>query len=84
MADAASQLDLRIGAVLGSVAGRAVQAALREAADTIARMPAHYIMPAHYMKYPTGGPILPVSRGQIELVGAGPTSMPPIFGRSAR
>jgi hypothetical protein len=34
MAGTASQLDLRIGAVLGSVAGRAVHAALRDAADT--------------------------------------------------
>jgi hypothetical protein len=63
MAGTASQLDLRIGIALGSVAGRAVHAALREAADTIARMP------ARYMTYPNGGPILLVSTGRAAPIG---------------
>jgi protein-L-isoaspartate O-methyltransferase len=51
------RLDLRLGSRFTGQAGRAVHAALREAASTIARMP------AHYMTYPNGGPILPVLRG---------------------
>jgi hypothetical protein len=78
MAGTASQLDLRIGAVLGSVAGRAVHAALQDAADTIARMP------AHYMTYPNGGPILPVPGTAPNGSATESPLMPPISGRSAR
>ena len=54
----ATATDLRIGAHLGGDAARAVHAALREAARTIA------LMPATYMTYPNGGPVLPVERGR--------------------
>lgn len=48
------RLDLRLGTRFTGPAAQAVHAALREAAGTIAKMP------AHYMTYPNGGPILPV------------------------
>ena len=50
------RLDLRIGARFGGGTARAVHAALQEAADLIARMP------ATYMTYPNGGPVLPTTR----------------------
>jgi hypothetical protein len=55
----ASAPDLRVGARLGGEAARAVHAALGEAARTIA------LMPATYITYPNGGPVLPVERGRI-------------------
>jgi hypothetical protein len=54
-----SPLDLRIGAQFRGGVARAVHAALREAAETITRMP------ATYLTYPNGGPILPVNRGRM-------------------
>jgi hypothetical protein len=51
-----SPLDLRIGGQFQGQAADALHAALREAAETITRMP------ATYMTYPNGGPILPISR----------------------
>ncbi len=50
------RLDLRIGACFAGDAAHAVKAALQEAADLIARMP------ATYMTYPNGGPVLPTVR----------------------
>lgn len=55
----ASPLDLRVGAQFRAETARAVHAALREAADIITRMP------ATYLTYPNGGPILPVRRGRL-------------------
>lgn len=57
-AGAATSPDLRVGARFGSEAGHAVHAALREAADLIAKMP------ATYLTYPGGGRVLPVERGR--------------------
>ena len=51
-----SHLDLRIGMVFGEDRSNALHAALRDACNTITRMP------AHYMTYPSGGPVLPVKR----------------------
>jgi SAM-dependent methyltransferase len=55
---AVSLLDLRIGAQFHASTAWAVHAALREAVETIT------IMPAHYLTYPHGGPILPVTRAR--------------------
>ena len=55
-AGAASQRDLRIGAVFGGVAAAAVHAALREAAKHVCDMP------ANYLTYPGGGRILEATR----------------------
>ena len=49
-----SHLDLRVGTRLGAADSAAVDRALRDAARTIQRMP------AHYMTFPDGVPILPV------------------------
>ena len=51
-----SHLDLRIGAQFGSGTAKATHAALREAAETITRMP------ATYLTYPSGCPVLPVEK----------------------
>jgi SAM-dependent methyltransferase len=51
-----SPLDLRVGARFSGPRALALHEALRDAADTIARMP------ATYMTYPDGHPILPVNR----------------------
>jgi len=51
-----SHLDLRIGISFGLDRSAALHSALRDACDTITRMPAHYIT------YPGGGPVLPVKR----------------------
>ena len=51
-----SHLDLRIGMLFGEDRSAALHSALRDACDTITRMP------AHYMTYPGGGPVLPVRR----------------------
>ena len=51
-----SHLDLRIGMIFGEDRSNALHAALRDACNTITRMP------AHYMTYPGGGPVLPVKR----------------------
>jgi protein-L-isoaspartate O-methyltransferase len=51
-----SHLDLRIGMLFGADRSNALHSALRDACDTITRMP------AHYMTYPGGGPVLPVKR----------------------
>ena len=48
--------DLRIGARFIGAQAKAVHAALQEAADVIAKMPATYIT------YPSGGPVLPTLR----------------------
>jgi SAM-dependent methyltransferase len=53
-----SPLDLRVGAQFQGQTAGALHAALREAADTITRMP------ATYLTYPNGGPILPTSRSR--------------------
>jgi SAM-dependent methyltransferase len=53
----ASPFDLRVGARFGRDSAGAVHAALREAAETITRMP------ANFMTYPGGGRVLPVERG---------------------
>jgi hypothetical protein len=50
------RLDLRVGARFSDAPAQAVRAALQEAADLIARMP------ATFMTYPNGGPILPATR----------------------
>jgi SAM-dependent methyltransferase len=52
-----SPLDLRIGAVFEGDLAQALHGALRDACDTIATMPATYIT------YANGAPVLPVSRG---------------------
>jgi SAM-dependent methyltransferase len=48
--------DLRVGARFSGAAAQAVRAALQDAADLIVKMP------ATYMTYPNGGPILPATR----------------------
>jgi SAM-dependent methyltransferase len=53
-----SPLDLRVGARFQGRSAHALHTALREAAETITRMP------ATYLTYPNGGPILPISRGR--------------------
>lgn len=56
---AAGQLDLRIGATFTGDRAAAVNAAFRDAADTIAKMP------ATFLTYPNGGdPIFPVDRAR--------------------
>lgn len=50
------RLDLRVGARFTGEAARAVRTALQEAADLIAKMP------ARYMTFPNGGPVLPAAR----------------------
>jgi SAM-dependent methyltransferase len=50
------RLDLRVGARFAGDAADAVRSTLQEAADLIARMP------ATYMTYPSGGPVLPTAR----------------------
>lgn len=64
LAGAASQLDLRVGMSLGADGARAVHAALRDGAQTIAQMP------ATYLTYPRGGPVLPVTRGRSAVPNA--------------
>jgi SAM-dependent methyltransferase len=54
-----SPLDLRVGAQFQSPTMHAVHTALRDAANTIT------IMPATFLTYPNGGPVLPVSRGRV-------------------
>ena len=56
------RLDLRVGARFAGDAARAVRSALQEAADLIARMP------ATYMTYPNGGPVLPTERRRAPAV----------------
>jgi hypothetical protein len=51
-----SHLDLRIGILFGGDRANALHDALRDACNTITRMP------AHYMTYPGGGPVLTVNR----------------------
>jgi hypothetical protein len=53
-----SPLDLRIGAQFRGTTADSVHSALREVAETVTRMP------ATYLTYPNGGPVLPVSRGR--------------------
>jgi hypothetical protein len=50
------RLDLRVGGRFAGEAAQAVHTALQEAADLIARMP------ATYMTYPNGAPVLPTVR----------------------
>jgi SAM-dependent methyltransferase len=56
-----SAADLRIGAAFSTDRAKAVHAAIREAAQTIDRMP------STFMTYPMGGRILPVERGRAGL-----------------
>ncbi|NOG73668.1 methyltransferase domain-containing protein [Roseicella sp. DB1501] len=58
-AGALSFLDLRVGAVLGETAARALHEALREAAEHIIRMP------ANYLTFPGGGRILEAARAPV-------------------
>jgi SAM-dependent methyltransferase len=51
-----SQLDLRVGMRFDDDRSAALHDALRDACNTITQMP------AHYMTYPGGGPVLPVRR----------------------
>jgi SAM-dependent methyltransferase len=51
-----SHLDLRIGMSFSGATGASLHQALKDSAETIARMP------ATYMTYPNGGPIFPVKR----------------------
>jgi hypothetical protein len=51
-----SRLDLRVGARFTGPPAQAVHAALQEAADTIAKMP------ATFLTYPCGGPVFPTIR----------------------
>ena len=60
-AGAAVVADLRVGARFGAQAGRRVHSALRETAALVAEMP------ATYLTYPHGGPILPVERGRARM-----------------
>jgi SAM-dependent methyltransferase len=53
--------DLRIGARFTQVRAKSLHAALRDAAQTIDRMP------ATFMTYPMGGRILPVERNRLGL-----------------
>lgn len=62
-AGAASQRDLRIGAVFTGAAAAAVHTALCEAADHVCRMP------ANFLTYPAGGRILEASRTQARPPG---------------
>ncbi len=55
LASGLSPLDLRVGAAFGPDMAPAVHTALSEAAHTISAMP------ARYMTYPNGGPVLPVT-----------------------
>ena len=56
-----SHLDMRVGMSFSGDAGKALHAALKDAAETIARMPATYI------KYPDGKPIFPIDRaGRVQ------------------
>lgn len=50
------RLELRVGARFTGDVAVAVRAALQEAADLIAKMP------ATYMTYPNSGPVLPTAR----------------------
>lgn len=61
LADGAAAAELRIGARLTGARAGALHAALREAARTIT------VMPATYITYPGGGPVLPVDRGRPGL-----------------
>ncbi len=57
-----SRMDLRVGGRFSGDVAIAVHAALQAAADTIARMP------ANFMTYPNGGPILPAERRRGEKI----------------
>ena len=56
LAGAVPRLDLRIASRFQGAPGRALHMALQDAADTIVRMPAYYI------NYPGGEPVLPTER----------------------
>ena len=56
LAGAVPRLDLRSASRFQDAPGRALHMALQDAADTIVRMPAYYI------NYPGGGPVLPTER----------------------
>jgi SAM-dependent methyltransferase len=66
LAGAVAAVDLRIGIRLSGTAAQALHLALKESAKTIA------VMPATFMTYPQGGPILPVERGRP---GAAPAAL---------
>lgn len=61
-----SALDLRVGTRFGADDAMALHAALKDAANTIAKMP------AHHLTYPDGRPIFPVTRNRRRVVRAGP------------
>lgn len=54
-----SPLDMRVGMSFSGDIGKALHAALKDAAETIARMPATYI------KYPDGKPIFPIDKAGV-------------------
>lgn len=58
-AAAASQRDLRVGAVFSGAVATAVHVALREATDHVCHMP------ANYLTYPRGGRILETTRTRV-------------------
>ncbi|MGI4800216.1 MAG: methyltransferase domain-containing protein [Janthinobacterium lividum] len=58
LASGLSSLDLRVGSRFTGDGARAVRGALLDAADTIVDMP------AQYMTYPNGGPVLPVTKAR--------------------
>ena len=62
-AGAASQRDLRIGAMFSGAAAVAVHGALREAADHVCRMP------ANFLTFPAGGRILEATRSRASRPG---------------
>ncbi len=51
-----SPLDMRVGMSFSGNTGKALHAALKDAAETIAKMPATYI------KYPNGKPVFPIEK----------------------
>ena len=59
---AVPRLDLRVGACFAGEMAQAVRGALQEAADLIVKMP------AAYMTYPNGGPVLPTVRRRAPAV----------------
>jgi SAM-dependent methyltransferase len=61
LAGLVARLDLRVGGRFAGDAALAVRSALQEAADLIVRMP------ATYMTYPNGGPVLPTARRRTRV-----------------
>ena len=70
-----SYLDLRVGMAFSGDVGATLHQSLKDAAETIAKMP------ATYMTYPNGGPILPVSRTARRLGSSQLLARPGLFVR---